>query len=374
MSIFIINIIFLFFWKFISKYFVKYDRNKFFCVAVTIQFIILFALRQWDFGGNNMRSDLLLYERHYEAVKTLSLREAVVYNGGKSALYYLICAVFAKIGIPFDWFVCILSTLFFVGIGRHIYKFSSEPLMSFVVFLGTGAFTASFFLLRQVLAIFFALLAYSNCANKNRIKTIVYTVIAILIHSSAIIIIPFLIVSNKRFSKLLISFYCMVLVCAVLFRVQIARLIVLIFEQGYIGYYDSKLSVGGNAIMCLLIAVMYLLFNFYSLTRNSNIESLDYFENRQNQMICHGLIILCIIQLCASFSFAFTRLNYYFFSMVLTLAVPECVNVSKMKDIIPRLYPLVAFIVNIILISGMVWLHFTSLAAEGITGIISIFG
>lgn len=354
-TIFIVNLVLIFIWKILIELLPIKNRKRTFCVIVAIQLSLFLGLRSLDTGNSNVRSDVILYFTHYTNLKNIPLFDSFVYNQGKSILYYFICAIFAKFGIPYQVFIFIVSVFSISILSRHIYKYSGKPLLSFITFLGIGGFIYSFYLIRQAMAVAFALLCFDYLYRDKKIRTIVIFIIAVLIHSSAIVLLPLLFLRNIKLTKNILAIFAFTLAFAILFRIEFATIVTYIFDEGYIGYYLSNISLGGSALLCIFVMFLYV----YDHGR-----TLFFTENITLRLIMYGLMMASFIQICSSFSYAFTRLNFYYYQMIFLIAIPGCVESQKYKFKINDHKIPVFYFMYIVFLVILITLYFVGITNE----------
>ena len=322
-----------------SKLFFPNNR-KLLTILICLQLFLIMGLRD----AYSVGVDMGRYAIHYSTLSEIQLFEAPFYDNGSSALYYLANAVFSKIGISFQLFISCVSA-FIVGIvGRYVYKYSDDVVLSFALYLGMGAYTFAFSGIRQAIAMAIILLCVEQFFNKNYYRTYIYLILAVLFHTTAIIILPFLLISKIKISNLVILFYFVIGIFFVVFRIQIGQFITLVYQESYIGRYRSMGQLGGTALFLLILLVFY----FY--TNSRQIRTAGSKESR----FFHSLVISFLLQSMASFAYTFTRLNLFYMQTFLTLIFPESLHKNKLNKRFGRIYNLIRIIIYIVFIVIMI--------------------
>lgn len=358
MDIFLINLYIIFAWYFLTRFLRKDKRNIIFCVAICIQFIIIVGLRDLGLGDSGMVSDVRMYEQHFNAVKDLPFYKVWGYNDGKSGLFYFLLSCFSKSGCSFPFFVFIYISFYTVVFSWFVYNYSEAPLMSYLIFLGHAGFTASYYLFRQCIAMALVLIAFHYLIRRNNWKMWLFVLIAFLIHYTVLAVIPFFFLSSIKFNKKIFVFTLFALAVIVAYRNSIGLYLTNIFAENALAYYDKKDGVGILALTCLSFLILFVLFKFKEI-RNRQMTKLD-------QACLYGLIFATIYQFGSSFAYTFTRLNLYFFQMIIVLAIPNIFSMRFLKTKNKVLYAPISLIGNVVIACLMIFLYFSALKSEGL--------
>ena len=290
--------------------------NKVYCIAITIFLICVLGLRD----AQNVGVDLIRYSKTYDELKVYTLNQYFNLANG-SQVYYLLNTLFKKAGFSFQFFAFSLAFFELYIIGRYIYKYSSNPMLSFLVVAGMGCYTFLFSGLRQGVAMAILLLCFDAMLHKQWIKFCVLTVLAIGFHPTAIIMIPFFLLTRLRFSKPLLFVYTILIAIFVIFRVQIGYLLTSFYNQKYLDHYTSIIEIGGSTVFCLGITIAYFVLCYEKIKVKNSLEF----------YLAHGIIFLSLIQICSSYAYLFTRLNLYFQLMIMTIALPYLAKQGVLK-------------------------------------------
>lgn len=348
----------MFFWYFATRLLNKNRRNLVFCIAACIQLIIIVGLRDLSLGDSGMVSDIRLYETHYFAVKSLSFSDIISYNDGKSGLFYLILSVFSKMGLDYPEFVFVYITFIMIVVAWYIKTYSQAPLISYLVFFGHAGYTASYYLYRQSIAMVLLLIAFHFLVNKQNYKMWAFVVIALFIHYTVLAVIPFFFLASIKFNKKILLVVLILLGVVFVYRNELAMRLTRLFAEDALLNYDSKGNVGILALTCLSFLLIFVIFKFNDI-RYMRMSKMD-------QACLYGLAFATIFQFLSSFAYTFTRLNLYFFQMVIMVAIPNVFSLQYQKTKNKTLYLPISAIGNMILASLMIYLYFTALRSEGL--------
>ncbi len=368
MEIFVINAILIVVWKILLDFLKLSKRKKYFCILCFLQLVIFFAFRNWVVGKEGSLADLQLYNRYYAQLKELSIVESIKFNNSKSMLFYLIMSLVSKTGLSFNGFITLLSIVYYFFVVRHIYKYSSNMFLSILIFLGTGGFVASFYLLRQIMAIIFGLIAFDFFCRKKYYRFLLFLAASCLTHFSAIALIPLFVVLKIRNKKLSYAVCLLIVAIFIIFRNSLAQIIISLTRTNYIGYYDSNIKLGSLAIM-LLIYLFFVYWIHYLEKKEIQHNCMDLMNSYHKPVKYNSLLVmclLCLIQICSSYSYTFTRLNYFYFVIAFTIIVPEITKYSRANNKKTVMVKKAIIACTIIL---MCYLYFNGVIAEGLDNI-----
>lgn len=358
MNIFQINLYLLFFWYFATRLLNKNRRNLVFCIAACIQLIIIVGLRDLSLGDSGMVSDIKQYENHFYAVKSLSLSGILSYNEGKSGLFYLILSLFSKSGVDYPEFVFVYIAFVMIVVSWYIKKYSQAPLISYLIFFGHAGFTASYYLYRQSIAMVLLLIAFHFLVSKNNLKMWVLIIIALLVHYTVLALIPFFFIASIKYNKKILFLTLLLFWVVFFYRNELALRLTRLFAEDALITYDSKGSVGVLALTCISFLILFVLFKFNDI-RKMRLSKYD-------QACLYGLVFASVYQVLSSFAYTFTRLNLYFFQMIIMVAIPNLFSLSYLKTKTKELYAPISLVGNVIIASLMIYLYFSALKSEGL--------
>ena len=288
-----------------------------FYIVIGVQLTLIVGLRDWESCG----IDLYRYYKTYDYLVNGSLDSSFDIREGSSILFFLTMALCSKIGISYQTFVSIISIIFIITIIVLYKKKTNYPLISIFLFLGMGVFVFSFSGLKQVIAMTLVIWSYILFESENKIIAYVLLFCAMLYHPTAIIFLPFLLVKNIPVTKIILIISMVVFSVFLVFRMQIGLFLTLLYAEEYADRYESTGSLTSTA---LFMIILFLLLLFYK-PRNkkySFVVKKSYFTS------FYILYFAVLIQICSSFAYSFTRLNY-FYMLFLPIAVSNIIDFSK---------------------------------------------
>ena len=345
------------------------DNKKWFCITAGTVLALFQGFRDYYTCG----IDLIRYFRIYEHLGTQDYLTALSHNEGENSLYYLINAIFSRHQVPFQAFIFLVS-VFSVSITIwFIYKHSDYPLLGIALILGMDYYLFQFSGLKQTLSMACALIAMDANMEQKNAKTILWTFFVILFHFAGVVIIPFLLLSRFNITIQRVVVCLLGVLTFLIFRIPIGNALVLLFRDEYVDNYVVTERIGGTAWF-LILCIVFFLYCYYEtfyeqifskeirsarkkawvISLNRGKKSKTYYEKRRTIQIneemkasFYGLIILATIQVCASFSYAFTRLNLYYTPLT-AIVFTKILNAEKMQKQFKPYFILKYFIIVVV--------------------------
>lgn len=169
-----------------------------YALMLAIPLILIMGLRHISVGVDTMQ-----YQYRFDHAKDFWDSSDAQIEIGYTLINYFICDV---LYLNYQAFLLISSSFYCIVLALFISKYSTNVLMSFFLHLTIGLFTMSMSGIRQSMAVSFCILAYMIVgSNKQRllkyVMAIALNLIAITIHTSSIIFLPFLFLGKLRLSR-----------------------------------------------------------------------------------------------------------------------------------------------------------------------------
>lgn len=303
-------------------------RKKMIFLAVSGVLLTLFlGFRDVDSGG----IDLLRYNATYDfLLHADSIRTAFEIREGDNFFFFISMFIFAKLGWSFQTFLLIVAALSVSASLFLYYRYSNYPLLSICIFLST-CYIHLFSQLKQTIAAAIAIYAYMLFRKNKMYATYALMAIAILFHPTAIVLVPFLILSKFRANPVLLASLLIASLFVFLLRMEIGYLLTLSFYEEYMNKWESRESMTGMAVFFILFTFLYLIL----MPKRMEV-------NREKYLTISSYLYLLIMAMtiffCSSYSFAFTRLNNYFM-VLLPLVFSEIAEFGYWKRNFGSNYP-----------------------------------
>lgn len=302
---------------FFSRFFEKTKRDKIYYVCTGIVLILLLGLRNWEYCG----IDLIRYYNQYDELsKASSIQSAFNMRDGGNILYFVTCLILGKMGLSYQAFLFIVAS-FTVSSSLYLYfKYSKHPILCTSIFLW-ATYIHLFSQLKQAIAIGFVIISFIFFREQKTNISYILLFVAILFHPTAIIIIPFFVLSKGLLNPMKIGLLLFVAVFVFAFRMQIGALLTLVYDSDYLGHYESTGSMTGTAFLFLILLATFL----FLLPAK---ESVDYDKYKVLSGYFYILVISTCLLFCASYAYSFTRLNSYYLQFV-PLIIGEIIESKK---------------------------------------------
>ena len=320
MTVYLINLALILIW---SVPLIHIDTNskkkKLYCAICAIQWTLVSGLRDWSIGA-----DTLTYYTWFEEVKVFSWSTVVkncwdyLFNGLeiKDPGYNLLQKIFQIFSGDYQLWLVFIAILFTGFMARWIYKYSSMPEISFLLY---SVLFYSFFAVtghRQTIAtalIFFV--GYEYAKKKQFAKFAIIAIIAFLIHKSSLVFMLFYIIANIRIS----------MIYSIVMFIVIAALAVL-GKQLYgpvaqvLGFSDEQIEYdlgGAETYATVLLLLCFVAFCLYLWISKRRIDA----KNLYNMLfLAMGSTVLLF------HNQSFMRIQQYF-SLIIMVMVPEMIKV-----------------------------------------------
>ena len=321
MNIFVINILFTMLWGFILlAVSPNAQKRKLYIALMSINWILISGLR-----GLSVGADTLSYRRRFDHTLSTPWSELfenfyVVYVNaeGKDPGY----AVFEKIVQIFtdnyQVYLVVVAAVFFIGLAFWIYRYSSEPCMSYLIF---SSFLFGFYALtglRQTVATVLVVFIGTKLIEKRKfLPFLLVVLVAFTVHKSAICFLPFYFLSRIPVNKK--SIFAVLCATPILFAFNEP-----IFHMiGYlVGYeYDEIENRGAYGFTFMYIAVTVVMLILLKYIR----EKCPHYKMYYNALFM-GLLFLPLVFVNPP---AMRVVQYY--SLFLMLSVPEIVRAFDKK-------------------------------------------
>ena len=301
----------------------KIDKNKFFCIIASINWILLSGLRSLDVGADTYSYKIDFFDK----ISNISWNELLTsfyskyflgdMNLEKDLGYRIFEKVFHIFSDNYQLYLIFIAIIFFIPLARTIYKYSSNSYLSYILF---SCLFYSFFAitgLRQTIATaIVVLLGIDLIKNKKLVLFVIIILIASTIHASAICFFPFYWLSRIKISKKTLLIYWVLIILSFIFRNQMFSLLREVAGYENYGYFENA---SGGTFLFFLLTISLFVSIFYK-----KIISGNPFIN----MSMNALFIACIFSSMLLINPSSMRVVQYY-SIFLLYIFPQCKNIFK---------------------------------------------
>lgn len=306
------------------------DNSKKNCIlCITVVLTCFSGFRTWRY------SDLMHYCYSFLETNLPDWQldtENIVDTVGMQLVYRF----FGQLGFGFETVLFVIAAFCAISLGVIIYRYSSSPYFSYLMYIALGNYMFTFYALKQAIASAFIMLSFIFIIEKKPVKFTVLILIAFLFHRPAILFLAAYVIANKKIDK----YYFIALGSAVVAVVFFIDEIVTWFSNLYYDTMEFTVneSVGFKQTMMILIIVFAIILR----------PPKDF--DRVYKCTFNIMVTAAIIQSFAVYDNVFTRLADYFFQFFIifvplmletgdeqALKMPE--HADEIKYTYQRYYP-----------------------------------
>lgn len=206
--------------------------------------------------------------------------------------YLVLTQIFSKVGASFQLFMVAVYALACSSMYSFIKKYSKNPMMSLIVFVGYQFFVFYISGVRQTIAMSLCLIAYMVFQKRKKsayILSFLIVLLAISMHTSAIIFLLVLIFSFIKSKNINVFIWGGVLLASMLFRPFVWELVNRYFREVDV---NTEITLGGNFIFLCGIAVMMYFINARSNILNINLKYSDITDEEDSNNVFYTRMLL----------------------------------------------------------------------------------
>ncbi|MDZ4177764.1 MAG: EpsG family protein [Coriobacteriia bacterium] len=271
MTAYLVNIALLFVWAALFLWQPQGRKNKkLFCALASVQWIALSGLRHVSVGA-----DTLQYKAHFDRVLYISWNELLgrawgTYFGPlelKDPGYAIFVKAMQLVSHDYQVFLILIAMVFTIPLGVFIYRYSTDPLLSFLIY---STLFYSFFAItgiRQTVATaLVVLIGYHFIEKRRLVPFLLLAAAAFTIHASSVGFVPFYFLANKRLSGWIATALLGAPIVVYVFRLEVMQ-----FLGALSGYeqYARQFEGAGTWVFTgmLVLTVIVTLVRFASMPR-----------------------------------------------------------------------------------------------------------
>ncbi len=334
MNIFVVNIILTLLFGFLllgvnpTK-----QKRKLYIALMSVNWILISGLR-----GMRVGADTLSYRNRFERTLATPWSKLfdnfyAVYVGdeGKDPGYSVFEKSVQIFTDNYQVYLVIVAVIFFTALAFWIYRYSSEPCMSYLIF---SSFLFAFYALtgiRQTVATVFVVLLGTKLIEKRKfLPFLLLVLVGFTIHKSAICFLPFYFLSRLPINKITIAGVAVLTPIVFLFNDEIFGLL------GYlVGYEYTELeNRGAYGFTFMYIAVTVVMLFLLRFIR----RKCPHYKIYYNALFL-GLLFLPLV-----FVNPTTMRVVQYYSLFLMLSVPEIVRAAFDKRTGALMYALMLIV------------------------------
>lgn len=318
-------------------------KNKMVCIIGSLNWIILSGLRDISVGADTYSYKVNFFDK----IDSISWNRLLndFYNKyilrlpdmEKDLGYRVFEKIFHLFSNNYQLYLIFIAIIFFVLMGRFIYKYSKNAYLSYVLF---SCLFYSFYAitgLRQTIATALVVFCGTELIKDRKFYKFLFLImIASTIHASALCFLPFYWISRINISYKTILVYWGLIISSFLFRTQVFKVFKLI--SGYDNYKFDSGATGGTFLLLLLVLAVFI-----------SIFCEKIIDDFISSISLNALFISCIFSSMLLINPACMRVIQYY-SIFLVLLLPKCQNifVNKSKNLFNILIPSILILLLIL--------------------------
>lgn len=247
---------------------IRNNRQKsIFMIIVCIELICFAGLRAIDVGADTETYIKAL--NYYKSFpKDSILKQKLVWPFDFEDGYFLFTKICAWLSMNETVFLFTIAILTYIPVCVFIYRYSEEPLISVYTYFAFSCFTYSLGIFRQMMAISIILLGIQYIEKRELIRYMIVIGIAMLFHTTAIIMLPFYWIAQIRFKHRLYIFF--ILECALLLTSRAVILIAVKVFPKYAGYVGGQYDKQGGSYLLLIVYNLIIVVAYFMAIREKN--------------------------------------------------------------------------------------------------------
>ena len=291
-----------------------------FFIAVSVMMILIIGLKATSVG-----CDVRVYYNTYQRMKYRDYAYIFEPNVNDKG-YALIQIFFNKIGWNFYAFNMLYAIFNISVISYLIYKKSSMPLLSYVLYIIYGFFVLDLTMIRQTIATSIAILAVLSDKNnglKSFLKFEIIVFIAYLFHASAAIFAPAWFLKKIKINKKTIVAFFVFIILAFLFKSYLVKFVVILAGSISEKYASYQVEAGnhGYRLYFMILASVFL-----------GIYLRDFLKGEWNKIMFSYMCMMLIIFPMVQGGGAIMRAYYYYYIFMI-IYIPNMISgVNKNSD------------------------------------------
>lgn len=241
--------------------------------------------------------------------------------------FVVFCKALYSLSPNYQLLLCVSSVVIFSSIAAIVYRYSEDVVFSAFLLVSLALYTSYLNIMRQALAMAFILFGIMRLLNNRKFSFIVFVLIAVLFHKSAILALVFLPLMNIKFSRRVVVSYIAISLICYLFAVQItdAAAIVLSKDEFYrakymqANYYGALIRVAFYSVIALICA------NYFTLSTRMSEASSD-----QN-LVMHAVMLWLLFTVMGARIEILGRFSVYFGVFAL-IAIPNALSLPEIAN------------------------------------------
>lgn len=245
-----------------------------------------------------LTGDLRNYAADYYNYINLGWFDAEVFQEGRNTGFlWLMKLISGWSNGNFQTFLIVLAVFTEIVVAILIFRYSSKPWLSYLVWNCMGFYVSGFSLIKQSLAMAVVMCAMMCIFDKKPIRFLVLTLLAGFIHMPALAFLPAYFLANRKITARTLLGYVVGAIVIYFLRTPIVNFVADFYYEEETFALDST-KLGGR----FLVIVLILLCGFF----------LKGFREKNYEKLFNIIIVAAVFQMFSGFDNIFTRLSDYY--------------------------------------------------------------
>lgn len=310
--------------------------KRLYFAIIALQIAVITGLRGYSVGP-----DTRGYAWHFTKTAVKKLNDILYGEVEMERAYLLLEYGVSRIWDNPSFFFALIAIFYSYSVARFIYKNSSEPCLSYVLFVTLGFFTFSMTGMRQTLALGIMLFAIDHIRSRSLIRFLIVVGIASLFHASALVFVPAYFLAYRKITKAYILLASLAIPASYLLRGTAFSLLGRL--SGY--EYDPYSSEGPLVLIALMLIILV----------GSFIQRETVLKRSSDNIIYYNMLLISILVAMIAFVNPSVLRAAYYYHVYLLLFIPEVVlsiEDSKLRRLIYALAVIGLIVLDIRALSG----------------------
>lgn len=306
-------------------------------------YVIPLSLRNMSMGLNDVEKIYYVYFRRMENQLIGDLKNFIF----KDYFFYYFMYFCKKIWNNYNFFLTVVAIPYLFSFFRLLKKYSSDILMSCLMFLALSYWGYEFTVLRHCMAVALTIRSYDYIQKKEFLKFIVCIAIATLFHATAIIFLPAYFLDKTNFKLKYFGMIGVLGLILFMFKNKIMSLIFLLISGTRFSYFKENVTELSPTLF--FINFLILLLSYFSFQVNK--KKYNAIEKKEINLL---LNVVCVGTIISMLSMVFGEANRLsmFYSIFNVLLLPNTLSKYTQKNrIIIKSMLNVIFIIYFLLFS-----------------------
>lgn len=239
-------------------------------------------------------------------------------HGRSFGLSWLMKIVYDWTEGNYQWVVSVIAAFVMLSVAQLVYRFSSNPLQSFLYFFGLMIYVLHFSILKQSAAMGFVLLSFNAIIDRKPFWFVLLVSVASIFHFPALVFLPAYWIANINIEKGYLFLLAVLFLLTYAFRDQLLGWMTDTYETA-VYEYEGVSFLANKVIVMLVIIVAALVIRPPSV------------EDRIYCALLQIIGVAAVIQTFSSYNNTFERLADYYFQFAIVFIPMVFENVKTKR-------------------------------------------